>query len=106
MEPQTKAAGLGLVALELVLAPNYQEPQSFESLELLVVLGLGLPSISDPGAALGLAFALDFHLASAGKSVMKADFMTLLSFIIYTGGHVSSYPWFSGNHFDCFNHLL
>ena len=72
MEPQTKAAGLGLVALELVLAPNYQEPQSFESLELLVVLALGLPLISDPGAALGLASALDFHLASAGTSFLEA----------------------------------
>ena len=73
MEPQTKAAGLGLVALELVLAPNYQEPQSFESLELLVVLDLGLPLISDPGAALGLAFALDFHLASAGTLCPAAE---------------------------------
>ena len=73
MEPQTKAAGLGLVALELVLAPNYQEPQSFESLELLVVLDLGLPLISDPGAALGLASALDFHLASAGTLCLEAE---------------------------------
>ena len=73
MEPQTKAAGLDLVALELVLAPNYQESQSFESFELLVVLALGLPLISDPGAALGLASAQDFHLASAGTLCLEVE---------------------------------
>ena len=25
---------------------------------------------------------------------------------MYTGGHKSSYPWFSGKQFDCFNQLI